>query len=248
MKAYSLTDIGRMRKVNQDSLFCSTEPVGPLPNLLFVADGMGGHKAGDFASRYLTEHLPEEIRKYTEGEPNTILSRAVEAVNRDIYRLSRENPELEGMGTTFVAAVVRDNVLCAANIGDSRLYRITPDGMFQVTRDHSYVEEMVSRGLMVRGSEEYMKRRNIITRAVGIGDSVNADFFEVELSPGDLLLLCSDGLSNMVDHSTLYRLALLPDTLEHRAAAMIAAANQNGGRDNISVVLADPQISEVNAL
>ncbi len=248
MKAYSLTDIGRMRKINQDSLFCSTDPVGPLPNLFFVADGMGGHKAGDYASRYLTEHLPEEIRKYTEGEPAVVLSRALETVNRELFRLSEENLQYEGMGTTFVGAVIRDHILYAANIGDSRLYRIATEGMFQVTRDHSYVEEMVARGVMTRGSEEYMKRKNIITRAVGIADTVTADFFEVELAPGDLILLCSDGLSNMVDHSTLYRLALLPGPLERRASAMVAAANQNGGMDNIAVVLADPQISEVNAV
>ncbi|MFR4579088.1 MAG: protein kinase domain-containing protein [Clostridium fessum] len=146
------------------------------------------------------------------------------------------------MGTTLVAASIQGNTLYVANVGDSRLYRIERSGIHQITRDHSYVEAMVSLGQMSRGSREYETKKNIITRAVGIGGHVEPDFFEVSLNPGDYVLLCSDGLTNMVDNSAIYRMVLLPGTLDTKARALTALANQNGGKDNIAVILIDPQI------
>ncbi len=245
MKAYALTDIGRVRPINQDVQFASTEPVGPLPNLFVVADGMGGHQAGDFASRFLTENLVSYIRGIKEGEPVSVLRAGIEEVNGRLFRLSSEKQELSGMGTTLVAATIQDDVLYVANVGDSRLYVIERSGIRQITRDHSFVEEMVSMGQMERESQEYREKKNIITRAVGIGSHVEADFFEVSLQHGDYVLLCSDGLTNMVDNSAIYRLVLLPGSLHMKAKALAALANQNGGRDNIAIVLIDPQVSEV---
>ena len=242
MKAYALTDIGKMRKVNQDAQFASTEPVGELSNLFVVADGMGGHQAGDFASRYLIEHMPEYIKESGENEPVAALRKGIEAVNQELYSLSCEREELAGMGTTLVAASIQGNTLYVANVGDSRLYRIERSGIHQITRDHSYVEAMVSLGQMSRGSREYETKKNIITRAVGIGGHVEPDFFEVSLNPGDYILLCSDGLTNMVDNSAIYRMVLLPGSLDTKARALTALANQNGGKDNIAVILIDPQI------
>ena len=149
------------------------------------------------------------------------------------------------MGTTLVAASIQGNTLYVANVGDSRLYRIERSGIHQITRDHSYVEAMVSLGQMRRGSREYETKKNIITRAVGIGGHVEPDFFEVSLNPGDYILLCSDGLTNMVDNSAIYRMVLLPGSLDTKARALTALANQNGGKDNIAVILIDPQIKEV---
>lgn len=245
MKAYALTDIGKTRKVNQDAQFASTEPVGELSNLFIVADGMGGHQAGDFASRYLIEHMPEYIKESGENEPVAALRKGIEAVNQELYTLSCEREELAGMGTTLVAASIQGNTLYVANVGDSRLYRIERSGIHQITRDHSYVEAMVSLGQMSRGSREYETKKNIITRAVGIGGHVEPDFFEVSLNPGDYILLCSDGLTNMVDNSAIYRMVLLPGSLDTKARALTALANQNGGKDNIAVILIDPQIKEV---
>lgn len=139
MKAYALTDIGKPRKVNQDAQFASTEPVGELSNLFVVADGMGGHQAGDFASRYLIEHMPEYIKESGENEPVAALRKGIEAVNQELYTLSCEREELAGMGTTLVAASIQGNTLYVANVGDSRLYRIERSGIHQITRDHSYV-------------------------------------------------------------------------------------------------------------
>lgn len=245
MKADALTDIGRVRQMNQDALYASTEPVGPLSNLFLVADGMGGHRAGDFASRYLVEHLPEYIKESTETGAVAALRAAIDRINGELFELASSREELSGMGTTLVAATVEGDTLYAANIGDSRLYLIEKGGIRQVTKDHSFVEEMVSIGQMERESKEYKQQKNIITRAVGIEKKVEADFFEVGLKQGDYLLLCSDGLSNMVDNSSLFRLVLFPGTLHMKAKSLVALANQNGGKDNIAVVLVEPEVSEV---
>lgn len=248
MKAYALTDVGRVRQINQDYQFASTESVGPLSNLFIVADGMGGHKAGDYASRYLVEHLVSYIKECDDGSAVSAINNGIAKINRELYEQSLTNTELAGMGTTIVAATVEDSTLYVANVGDSRLYLIEREGISQITRDHSFVEEMISMGQMDRGSSEYKEKKNIITRAVGIGKKVDVDFFEVPLKQGDYILLCSDGLTNMVDNSAIFRLVLLPGSLQMKARALVALANQNGGRDNIAVILADPQISEVNPL
>ena len=244
MKAYAVTDVGRSRSMNQDSVFASVDPVGPLSNLYMVADGMGGHQSGDLASRYLVRNLCTYIRE-TDGEPPEVLLRAVQQVNGELYQLSTEKPEYAGMGTTLVAATVKDGVLYVVNVGDSRLYLVRRDGLKQVTRDHSFVEEMVSMGRMERGSQSYLEKKNIITRAVGIDRRVEVDLFEVELEEGDYILLCSDGLSNMVDNTDLFRLSFLPGSLEKKAEAMVTLANERGGRDNISVVLVEIEPEEV---
>ncbi len=176
---------------------------------------MGGHQSGDLASRYLVRNLCTYIRE-TDGEPPEVLLRAVQQVNGELYQLSTEKPEYAGMGTTLVAATVKEGVLYVANVGDSRLYLVRRDGLKQVTRDHSFVEEMVSMGRMERGSQSYLEKKNIITRAVGIDRRVEVDLFEVELEEGDYILLCSDGLSNMVDNTDLFRLAFFREVWRRR--------------------------------
>lgn len=244
MNCYARTDIGRARSMNQDSLFASGEPVGSLPNLFIVADGMGGHKAGDFASRFVIEHVRELIEEQKQGEPVMILRRAIERTSRLLYEETKGDVSREGTGSTIVAATVVGDTLYVANVGDSRLY-ILHDSLEQVTRDHSLVEEMVSRGMLERGSESYQKQKNIITRAMG-DPWVQADVFEAQLKAGDLILLCSDGLTNMVSDPEIARILKSGGSLKDRTDALIAAANENGGRDNIAVVLAAPQISEVS--
>ncbi len=148
------------------------------------------------------------------------------------------------MGTTLVAASIQGNTLYVANVGTAVSTGLSAPAFIRLP-DHSYVEAMVSLGQMSRGSREYETKKNIITRAVGIGGHVEPDFFEVSLNPGDYILLCSDGLTNMVDNSAIYRMVLLPGTLDTNARALTALANQNGGKDNIAVILIDPQIKEV---
>ncbi|MEG2732054.1 MAG: Stp1/IreP family PP2C-type Ser/Thr phosphatase [Clostridium sp.] len=248
MKTYAVTDIGRVRSINQDVRFATTDPIGPLPNLFIVADGMGGHKAGDYASRYLVDSLVDYIKTSSDLNLISTLNNGITKVNIELYEKAQETEELAGMGTTLVAATIEDSTLYVANVGDSRLYLIEREGIRQVTKDHSFVEEMVSLGKMNRDSKEYKIKKNIITRAVGIDKKVDVDFFEVPLKRGDYILLCSDGLTNMVDNSAIFRMVLLPGALETKAKALVAMANQNGGKDNIAVVLIDPQISEVNGL
>lgn len=240
MEAYALTDTGRVRSMNQDYIYASPEQVGILPNLFLVADGMGGHRAGDFASRFAVENLVVYLNKYGEGPVIVQLKEGISFVNRELYTESLLREDLKGMGCTLVAAVAEGNTLYVANVGDSRLYRIQEDQIQQVTRDHSYVEEMVAMGQMERGSADYNKRKNLITRAVGIGNRVEPDFFELEICPKDYILLCSDGLTNMVDDEAICAIVTGGGSLKEKAARLIQEANDRGGTDNIAVVLFQP--------
>lgn len=248
MQAYARTDVGRLRNTNQDYIFSSTEPVGPFQNLFIVADGMGGHQAGDFASRSVVEELVAYISKTSgehQGRVVPILELGIKHAGLLAYETSVLDSRLEGMGTTLVAAVVEGDTLYVANVGDSRLY-VVGDRIRQITRDHSYVEELVMLGQMERGSEDYQNKKNIITRAVGIDKDVDIDFFEVTLCPDDYILLCSDGLTNMVEDQEMERIIQSNGTLMEKAEQLIGLANDNGGKDNIAVVLAKPQISGVS--
>ena len=241
MKACALTDTGRVRTANQDYVYASVEPVGSLPNLFVVADGMGGHQAGDYASRYIVENLVTYLQYTGNSQIVPLLREGILKVNTQLYQESKEKPELSGMGTTLVAAVADENTLYVANVGDSRLYLVR-DRIRQVTRDHSYVEELVSLGRLERGSKDYKDKKNIITRAVGTEDKLLVDFFEVGLEPGDFILMCSDGLSNMLEDVEMEEIVGSDLELEEKAEKLITVANDNGGKDNIAVVLVDPQI------
>lgn len=244
MICFARTDTGRVRKMNQDSIFASVEPVGPLSNLFIVADGMGGHKAGDFASRFVIENMKEEIGQMAGMSPVMALRKAIELTNDGLFEAAESDPDREGMGSTLVAATIADNTMYVANVGDSRLYLLR-DRLSQITRDHSLVEEMVAMGRMTRNSESYNSQKNIITRAVGIRKAVQPDFFEVPLMECDCILLCSDGLTNMIEDEGISRILKTTDTLEEKTRTLIDRANENGGRDNIAVVLVEPRISEV---
>ncbi len=245
MQDYALTDTGRVRTRNQDYLYSSSVPVGGLENLYMVADGMGGHKAGDYASRYLVERLVLFVGKNLDEDPERILQEGIRQANREIYDKAMTNEALSGMGTTLVAATIKNNELIAANVGDSRLYLCRSGELSQITKDHSYVEEMVAMGRMTRGSRDYQEKKNIITRAVGTDRNVKVDFFSMKLLPGDLLLLCSDGLTNMVSDPEIREILSSEKSLRNKVEELVASANEHGGRDNIAAVLVDPQISEV---
>ena len=241
MEAYALTDTGRVRSMNQDYIYASPEKVGSLPDLFLVADGMGGHKAGDYASRFMVENLVVYLTHRHDGPCVTQIKEGIKTVNKALYEMSLEREEFQGMGCTLVAAVIEDGVLYAANVGDSRLYLIHEGSIREMTRDQSSVEEMVAMGMMQRGSADYNRKKNIITRAAGIRPDIVPDFFEEELERGDYILLCSDGLSNMVDNDTLCSIILSEGSLKEKAQRLIAEANERGGTDNIAVVLVKPE-------
>ncbi|HAC61719.1 MAG TPA: Stp1/IreP family PP2C-type Ser/Thr phosphatase [Lachnospiraceae bacterium] len=238
METYCQTDVGLKRNSNQDFVYASDQKVGRLPSLLIVADGMGGHAAGDLASRVCVETAVSSIEGSGQTETIPILAEAVQKANRAVLKKAAEKPEYAGMGTTIVAAVIDGNTLYVANVGDSRLYLIDDDRIDQITLDHSLVAEMVRSG---RISPEQMRNhpeKNIITRAVGGEENVEVDFFDVGLHKGDVVLLCSDGLTNMVEDEQIFRIVRREKTLRDAGQKLISAANSAGGRDNISVVLA----------
>ena len=238
MKTYSITDIGKRRSANQDFIYASDQPVGNLSNMLIVADGMGGHNAGDLASRYTVESMVDYIEKAVEKRPIPLLAEAIHHANELVVEKAKSDKALEGMGTTVVAATVQENYLYVANVGDSRLYLIDQE-IEQITRDHSLVEEMIRVGELQRKDAKSHPDRNIITRAVGVRTPVKIDFFDIKLEPGDVILLCSDGLTNMVEDEDILRIVKKSSSLKEAAQRLVTEANKNGGKDNISVVLAE---------
>lgn len=246
MKAYAKTDIGAKRQTNQDYVFCSMQPVGSLPNLFIVADGMGGHKAGDLASRYTVEEFLEIVRNSKADNPITVIEEAVTKANLMLIQKSKESIDYEGMGTTLVVATIIGRSVYIANVGDSRLYLINNE-IQQITRDHSLVEEMISLGEIDRKKARTHEKKNIITRAIGVDSEVVADFFEIDYSDGDIILMCSDGLSNMIDDDEIKLIVNQGTDLSEITNKLIETANRNGGRDNISVVLVEPDYEEVKA-
>lgn len=246
MKTYSITDTGALREMNQDYFFASDDPVGNLPNLYIVADGMGGHKAGDYASRYTTQRMVASVSRSPGEEPVTILQEAIDTANKLLIEEAAEDEAKLGMGTTLVVATIIDGKLYVANIGDSRLYVINRD-IRQITRDHSLVAEMVRIGEVDAADARQHPDKNIITRAIGASGNVEADFFEVELEENDRILLCTDGLTNMVEDETIRDIVVSDAPIEERAQLLVQNANHNGGRDNITVMIIEPFSYEVKA-
>jgi len=245
MKTFSMIDIGRKREVNQDYVFVSNEPLGNLPNLLIVADGMGGHKAGDFASRFAVESLKEDLAQSTEDGPEAMIRKAIQSANQKLIDAARQDARLEGMGTTLVVATVIENTLYFANIGDSRLY-LLHDTIKQLSTDHSFVQEMVRLGGINAEEAKHHPDKNIITRAVGAREKVEIDFFEYRLKKGDIILMCTDGLSNMVEDEEMLVIVKSSRDIVEAVERLVEKANDNGGNDNIGVILAEPFAGEVN--
>ncbi len=239
LKTFSITDIGKKRKLNQDYVYTSERPVGNLPNVFIVADGMGGHNAGDYASKFTVETIVGEIVNLPEKNPEQILKKAIEVANDKVLRMANENPDLEGMGTTVVAATCIGEELHVANVGDSRLY-VIGEKITQVTRDHSLVEEMIRMGGIDRATARNHPDKNIITRAIGAEESIDIDFFHVGLSKGDIVLMCSDGLTNMLEDEEIRMILNGQRDIVEKAEQLVKAANNNGGKDNIAVVLIEP--------
>lgn len=236
MKAYSITDIGMVREMNQDFVYSSEGVIGSLHNLFMVADGMGGHKAGDYASRCCVEKVVQAVRNGSGRSPIAILEQAIDNANQVIYQEAQKNDSLKGMGTTLVVATACGKELYIANIGDSRAY-IIGDTITQITEDHSWVEVMVQSGDIERKDAKSHPRKNVITRAIGAANNVHADFFEITIEEGQILLLCTDGLINMVEDEEMYTILKREQDLEKAAKELVRVANQNGGRDNIGIVL-----------
>ena len=245
MRIYSATDVGQKRKMNQDYVFVSQEPVGNLPNLFAVADGMGGHNAGDYASAHAVQTLVSQIQADADFNPIKVIRHAIEAANTEIIDQAQRDEGLRGMGTTMVVATIVGNYAYVANVGDSRLY-VVQGQIRQVTRDHSLVQEMVRLGEINAEEARNHPDKNIITRALGAEKTVDVDFFDLKLEPDSTILMCSDGLSNMVEDRKMEEIITNPDKdITWKGDTLIREANQNGGKDNIAVILIEPFTNEV---
>ena len=232
--------------MNQDSLFCSETPLGNLPNLFVVADGMGGHKAGDLASSEALRYFREYIEDHSSEEEDMILlmKTALQMANRYIYYLSEESAGYRGMGTTFVAATICGDYLYCINVGDSRLYKLTqaedtPMKLEKVTVDHSVVEMLLLGGVITEEEARVHPQKNMITRAIGIDETVEIDDFVVETKDLKRVLLCSDGLSNMLPDLEILSELSSQGSVSEIADRFIDKANEAGGKDNISVIVID---------
>lgn len=239
MRTFSITDKGRIRQMNQDYVFVSENPVGNLPNLFIVADGMGGHKAGDYASRYAVEVIVREIQACKAKEPPEIFENAIQRANEELFLKAQEDIRLEGMGTTAVLASLEDHKLWVANVGDSRLY-VVNDSIRQVTVDHSLVEELVRMGKLEEAEAREHPDKHFITRAIGASDEVTADVFEVDVKAGDFILLCSDGLTNMLKDEEILAIVRSKKNVREKVEELVADADANGGKDNITAILIEP--------
>lgn len=237
IRAWNLTDVGRVRAHNEDA--CSAQVDGSRA-LGIVCDGMGGANAGEVASRVALETFSQVLQEM-DGAPEEQLRLALERTNQAVYCYGWEHPECRGMGTTLVAALILGETAYILNVGDSRAYSIREKGIRQITRDHSLVEELLQAGQITPEQAKNHPRKNIITRALGTDRHVKGDLFLHRMLPGELLLLCSDGLSNELSEQELWDLTLHGGSSELGCRRLIDAALARGAHDNISAVLMEAQ-------
>jgi protein phosphatase len=235
------TDPGLARENNEDSV-AFDEPT----RLGILADGMGGYNAGEIASGMATTFIKSELGRWLSQagrhangrEVRRAMEICVDNANRSIFNAANSNPQYSGMGTTLVVGVFQDYRLMLGHIGDSRCYRLRASEFVQITKDHSLLQEQMDAGLITPEQAAVSTNKNLVTRALGVEDAVLLEVNEHRVEPGDLYLMCSDGLSDMVDDQAIAAILQGDAPLEHKVVQLVDAANANGGRDNISVLLA----------
>ena len=232
MKVYAQTDIGPVRELNEDSYYAP----GEGENFCCVADGMGGHQAGEVASALAVELFAQKMRE-TKFKPHDRLRRAVNAANLAIYDKAMENPSMAGMGTTITALLIEDGEAHIAHVGDSRCYLLRNKSLMQVTSDHTLVEELLLQGAITLNEAKNHPNRNVITRALGTELAVKTDILRIRMQPGDVFLLCSDGLSGYVEDKEMQEILNSRMKRENKVAALVEQAIDGGGHDNITVLM-----------
>ena len=240
MNVIGQTHIGLVRENNQDALVYGT--LGTTAQYAVVCDGMGGANGGNIASKIAVEVIGSRIRdgfapEHGGASVERLLDSAMATANRGVYERSQQQPELSGMGTTVVAAIVSDGIAYISHVGDSRLYLLRDGSLTPVTRDHSVVQELIESGQITEEEARSHPRKNYITRALGVVAEESGEYDELTLCPGDRLLLCTDGLTNEVRTDDIARLMDQPQ--EDAVEALVRAALDDGGSDNITVVLMD---------
>lgn len=240
LEFFSLTDTGRLRENNEDAV-----AVEESARLAVLADGMGGYNAGEVASGMVTSFLTAELGRWlreaahlaSDTDVRRAMDLCVENANQALHAAAIANPQYAGMGTTLVLAVFRDNRMLLGHIGDSRAYRMRGGRLLRITRDHSLLQEQLDAGLISPEQAAFSSQRNLVTRAMGVQDTVLLETHLHDLRTGDIVLLCSDGLTDMLDDTQIAALLQGARDLDETGAALVAAANAAGGRDNIAVVL-----------
>lgn len=236
-----MCDIGQKRKTNQDSIY-----MNPEKNIFIVADGMGGHNGGDIASALAVKSVPEYILKNFDKDPIPTLTKGIKTANLAIKQKGEEDPNLVGMGTTVVTFYFKDTSLYIANVGDSRGYLVNRSKLYLLTKDHSLVQEKLNIGLYDREQAAEDPQKNVLVRTVGFEPEVDVDIYTYKVSRNDIFLCCSDGLHGKVsDPDILYIVnkhipdpsKATPDAVNAAVKGLVQQANDNGGNDNISVIL-----------
>ncbi len=240
IELHAAVDPGRARSNNEDSV-ATDDAVA----LAVLADGMGGYNAGEVASNMATSFIRSELGRWlreassqaSDAEVRRAMDICVDNANRAIFNAANTNPQYAGMGTTLVVAVFRDNRVLLGHVGDSRCYRLREGTLQQITRDHSLLQEQIDAGLITPEQAAFSANKNLVTRAVGVEDTVLLETHQHDVLDGDLFLMCSDGLSDMLDDAGIAQVLQQLDSLESGTRALIEAANDAGGKDNISVIL-----------
>lgn len=232
MKSAALSDIGKVRKGNEDAFYVAE-------NLFAVADGMGGHMAGEVASAVALDVLKEGLKTGKHANPQALLKKRVDQANAQVYKSAQEKPELYGMGTTLTALLIIDKILNFAHIGDSRAYLLRQGKLKQLTEDHSVVAEMVRQGKLRPEEAERHPARSILTRALGTEPEAEIDVFQETAKEGDKILLCTDGLNSIVGDPEIEKTLNQNLPLPKICQQLVAAANDKGGYDNITVVVVE---------
>ncbi|SDK43091.1 Stp1/IreP family PP2C-type Ser/Thr phosphatase [Natronincola ferrireducens] len=241
MKAAAITDVGKVREINEDNYCIYENDIG----LYMVADGMGGHKGGEVASSiaihrikdHITKHIEEELAELEGPAIEGLIFEAFNRANREVYNKAKEDLNCEGMGTTVTMALIANNKLYIGHVGDSRGYLLRNNTLEQITQDHSLVAELVRNGSITEREAMKHPQKNIITRSLGTDENIKVDIFSVEFHEGDILILCTDGLTNFVDRYELEKILLETDDCVEVCNTLVSLANQRGGYDNITVVI-----------
>lgn len=243
LEIVGVTDPGKVRSHNEDNIATDDEA-----GFVILADGMGGYNGGEVASGIAVTMLADGLKKalhvgLPEQDPGLLARNEIEKTNAAIYHAAQSQPQFSGMGTTLVCALFHDNRITVAHVGDSRLYRYRqedagPAQLDQITRDHSLLQEQIDSGMISREEARLSANKNLVTRALGVDPTVDVEVQEHEALPGDIYLLCSDGLNDMVEDKEIQlTLSLLGANLGLAAQQLVQMANDNGGRDNVSVIL-----------
>lgn len=233
MKVFAITDIGRVRPINEDA--CYTPEAGEC--FCAVADGMGGHNAGEVASALAVKIFSENMRDISHVTA-AALRDAVERANDAVFQAAQQSDQMSGMGTTFSALAVSQNTAYIAHVGDSRIYLLRRGTIMRVTMDHTLVEEMVLKGMITVREARVHPKRNIITRALGTASTVEIDLIQMDVRPGDVFFLCTDGLSNHVEERDILKIAHSHEKWQEKLKRLTAIALDNGGQDNITAMFA----------